>query len=84
MPICDRRGRWQRAPGSFHWYSGDLPGWCVASTFTPDRHGIYRRTFFAQYRGVTVGEVYPTSRPERVMDELDELLGRAYRSPMYA
>ena len=76
-------GRWKRTPGSFHWYSDDLPGWCVTTTFQPDRHGVYQRQFFAQYRGITVGEVSPCSAPERVMDEIDDLLGRMYRSPKY-
>lgn len=78
MAICDRRGRWKRAPGCFHWYNDELPGWCVTGTFAPDRHGVYRRTFYARYHGVTVGEVYPSATPERVMDELDDLLGRQY------
>lgn len=83
MNISDRHGRWKRAPGSFHWYCDDLPGWCVTATFASGRHGVYRRSFYAQYRGVTVGEVSPAALPERVMDELDDLLGRGYRSPTY-
>ena len=83
MTICDRHGRWKRSPGCLHWYSDELPGWCVTSTFAPDRRGVYRRTFYALYRGVTVGEVYPATKPERVMDELDDLLGRRFHSPKY-
>ncbi len=83
MILCDRHGRWKRTPGSLHWYSDELPGWCVTASFAPDRRGVYRRTFFALYRGVTVGEVYPTTKPEPIMDALDDLLGRRYRSPMY-
>ena len=83
MNIPDRYGRWERAPGSLHWYCKSLPGWCVTGTFGPDPRGVYRRRFYAQYHGVTVGEVLPAATPQRVMDELDDLLGRAYRSPKY-
>ncbi len=83
MTICNCRGRWKRTPGFLRWHSDDLPGWCVTSTFAPDRRGVYRRTFFALYRGMTVGEVYPATTPACIMDALDDLLGHAYRSPVY-
>jgi len=83
MMVPDRYGHWERATGSFHWFCKSLPGWCVSGTFFPDRLGVYHSRFFVQYRGVTVGEVLPVEKPERVMDEIDDLLGRAYRSPKY-
>ncbi len=82
MTVRNQRSRWKRTPGTYYWYCDDLPGWCVTSSFAPDRFGVYRRVFFARYRDVTVGEVCQTSRPERVMDELDDLLGQVYRSPL--
>ena len=83
MTVCNIRRRWERAPGLLHWCCDDLPGWCVTCTFVPDRKGVYRRQFFAQYRGVTVGEAPVSSAPEPVIDALDELLGRTYHSPKY-
>ena len=83
MTICDLHGRWQRSPGCLRWYSDDLTGWCVTGTFTLNRRGVYRRSYLALYRGATVGEVYPASTPEQVMEELDDLLGRGYRSLIY-
>jgi hypothetical protein len=79
----DARHRWRRASGRLCWTCDTLPGWCVTCTFVPDRKGVYRRQFFAQYRGVTVGEASASSAPEPVIDALDELLGQAYRSPKY-
>lgn len=83
MTFCDARRRWRRAPELLRWTCNDLPGWCVTCTFVLDRKGVYRRQFFAQYRGVTVGEASVSFAPEPVIDALDELLGRTYRSPKY-
>ena len=71
----ERYKHWKRAPGLLHWYRDDLPGWCVTSTFEADRKGVYRRVFVAQYGGVRVGEVYPGTSPEPVLDDLTDLLG---------
>jgi hypothetical protein len=79
----DVRRRWKRAPGLLRWTCDDLPGWCVTCTFVPDRKGVYRREFFAQYRNAQVGEVPAGSTVEPVIDALDDLLGLRYRSPTY-
>jgi len=83
MTPCETRRRWKRVYGLLRWICEDLPDWCVTCSFVPDRHGVYRRQFFAQYRGVRIGEASVSSAPEPVIDALDELLGRTYRSPRY-
>ncbi len=83
MTANDAYRRWHRDPDALRWTCRGLPNWCVSSTFVPDRRRVYRRQYFAQYRGVTVGEASVSSQPEPVIDALDELLGREYQSPPY-